>query len=399
MEPCFPPGAIVLDPVLRSAIGEVVETVVKDAYCASKGGCREFLRAPGGPQTDFFDVAMGFHRCRHLAAYLKIHNPHVNEVAVATECESKKLGLFTFPVPDIITHEPPDRLEFYEIKPNSAHGRRAADEKIDWFLAISSRHVFDLPYAPGEKFTPDLRILVWDGTWFGSPAKVRLHVFRDKKARILYEFCIEASLDTLGEMLWKQLLKAVVLALIIIILRTPKPAPTPPPELPAPIPIPIPVPIPRIPVPAFLDPAGGVVSPLRRSVGTNGANRAEDTAYVQLLLGHWLSRRGFIPPAVDGIVGGETIGAIRFAQEEIFGRQVDDLVEPGGRTIGRLEQDHWAAVVESVVLGFDAPLEGELTTEDNEEGFHVAYLPEEAIARSAQDYADAVFATAQEMRG
>lgn len=396
MDPCFTPGAISPNPVIRSAIGEVVEIVIKDAYCKSKGGCHEFLKAPGGQQTDFFDVAMGFSRCRHLAAYVKMHNPHVDPIALGAECESKKLGIFKFPIPDIITHEPPGRLEFYEIKPNSDSGRADADMKIDWFLTISSANIFNLPYQAGELFTPDTRVLVWDGTWFGSPAKVHLHFFRDKKARILYEFCIEANLNTLAEMLWKQLLKAVVLALIVAILRRPERVPAPPPELPAPFPVPVPVPVPRIPVPAFLSPVESVLSPLSSSVGAGGTNDAGDVSYVQYLLGHWLANRGQASISVDGIVGPVTIGAIDQAQLEIFGHVADSLVEPENQTIARLELDHWANLIAALTVDFDGPLAGDFTTEENDEGPHRGFLPDEVITVGMQDYYNAVFEAAQE---
>jgi hypothetical protein len=396
VDPCFTPGAITPSPILRSAMGEIAEIIIKRHYCREKGGCKEFLKLPGGPQTDFFDVTMGFHRCRHLAAYLKLHNPHVDEVAIAADCESKKLGIFKFPIPDIITHEPPGRVEFYEIKPNSDNGKNDADAKIDWFLALS--HVFNLPYKAGELFTPDERLLVWDGTWYGVPAKVHFHYFRDKKGRLLYELCIEASLDTLAEMLWKQLVKAVLLALIVIIIRRPRPTPSPPPELPAPVPVPIPIPVPRIPVPAFLSPVESSTSPLGQSVGTGGVNEVQDVAYAQLLLGHWLAgRTSEAPIAVDGDAGPATIGAIHAFQEAVTG-VVDDRLDPGGPAIQALERDHWSACLEAVALDFDAPLEGEFTTEENEGGPHLGFELETAVAEGAQDFLHATFSVAQEMR-
>jgi len=402
MDPCFTPGQVLLNPLATSAIGEVAEVIIKADYCAAKGGCQEFLKfPPPNPQNDFFDVAMGFSRCRHLAAYLKLHNPTVDEVAIGQNCEAKKQGIFRFPVPDIITHDlPPGRLEFYEIKPNSTSGRRGADDKVYWFLALS--HIFGLPYLAGDQYTPDKRILVWDGTWLGSPAKVHFHWFWSKKGVLLYEFCIEANLDTLLEMLWKQLIKAVILILILIILETPSPIPEPgpapglPPKIPNPFPIPAPV-----PVPAFLAPAQSMTSPLQQSVGNGparaGVNAVEDVSYVQLMLNHWLSTQGLAQLDVDGAVGPLTEGAIHSFQQQVTG--IDDgVIDAGGPAIAALEQSHWLAVLESFVYGFDGPLQGEFTTEDNDDDNLVAYTADEVNSESAQDYYDSTFQLAQDLR-
>lgn len=392
MEICFTPGEITPDPVVRAMIGEGVELVIKNRYCSDKGGCDEFLKV-NSRQTDFFDVTMGFSRCRHLASYLKMHNPHVDPVAIASECESKKQELFKFPVPDIISHEPAARREFYEIKPDSPSGRDDADKKIDWFLAISDPHIFDLPYKAGTMFSPQGELLLFDATWFGVPAKVRLRYSRDKPGRLLYKFCVEASLSLIPEVLWKHLIKLVIVAFIVIIIRrprdTPSPSPSPVPELP--LPVPIPIPIPRVPIPQFFDVIDLLGSPLVQSVGSAGVNDFNDVTYVQLMLGHWLTRRsGSAPIAVDGQVGSETIGAIEAFQSAVTG-QVDGRIDPLGPAIAELERDHWRACLEVVPLDVDIPLEGEVTTEDTEDGPQEAVDPIGAIAHGIQDYYDVTY--------
>ncbi|MGC0334661.1 hypothetical protein RKD23_007651 [Streptomyces sp. SAI-170] len=401
---CFTPGDVTSNPATRSMIGEAAEVLIKHHYCSTKGGCHEFLRFPGGPQTDFFDVSMGFHRCRHLASYLKIHNPHIDAVALASECESKKEGLFSFPIPDIITHEV-GRFEFYEVKPNSRSGEREADKKVDWFIVISDPNVFNLPYKPGQKYSPDERVLLWDGTWFSAPAKVHFHWKRTKPGVILYEFCIEASLDILVETLWKMLVKAVVLAVIVIILRQPKQEPVPTPELPAPlprIPVPIPAPVPvPVPVPSFfVDPVHTMNSPMRESVGSGGVNDPEDVRYAQLMLNQWIPRAtGLAALDVDGLVGPLTIEAIHTFQEIMTG-VVDDRLDAGGTGIRTLEADHWVSLVASVPMGFDNPLEGDFTTEEaGEEGPLLGIDPEAVLAEAMQDYFDTAYTSAGSLEG
>lgn len=182
VERCFTPREAGLAIALSSKFGFLVEEwFVKPDYCFSKGGCKEFLTISESPdQIDFFDVNTGTTRCRYMAAFIRLHNPNVDEILIATSCEIKKgedrKG--TFPVPDIITHDAPARLEFYELKPNSDSGKEAGREKIENFKIICQLH--NLPYAVGRLYNPDRRILIWDGTWFGSPVKARLHFFREE---------------------------------------------------------------------------------------------------------------------------------------------------------------------------------------------------------------------------
>jgi hypothetical protein len=54
--------------------------------------------------------------------------------------------------------------------------------------------------------------------------------------------------------------------------------------------------------------------PIERSVGQGGVNIKGDVIFVQLLLNDWRARNGMVRIEVDGLVGPETIGAIRSIQ-------------------------------------------------------------------------------------
>jgi hypothetical protein len=365
---------------LQSAFGEVVEMFVKSDYCSTKGGCQEFL-SPGTTQTDFFDVAMGFARCRHLAAYLKMHNPHVDEILLASQCETKKDSGKHFPVPDVITHEPPDRAEFYEIKPNSTSGKAKGVEKIVWFEIVCTNE--SLPYVAGTIYDPDQRVLVWDGTWLGSPVKVRLHWFRDRDALIVYELCFEVSADTFAEMLIKALLKMVVAALIVLLLPVAAGAA----------------------VVASLD---GVTSPMGQPVGPDDPSEAADVAYAQLLLNDARGRDGLGLIAIDGDV--TSIGSAITDFQEARGLEVDGRLEPGGVTLLALEGEHLSAAADAASIATadlgetflppEVELLEEAPDEDEEEppATELATLDlDEALAPVPQEHLDALMEAAREL--
>jgi hypothetical protein len=321
MEKCFTlEGGTPSARQLASKFGFVVEWFVKDDYCVAKGGCREFIALPATKdQVDFFDVNAGTTRCRYLASFLKVHNPGINEIALATLCEARKDPDGSFPVVDIITHDPPNRLEFYELKPNSSNGIFKGRKKLGDFHALTG--VFSTaPYIPGDQYSPNRRILVWDGTWFTVPTKVRLHFFRTDPGQLLYELCVEVSAQTVNETVAKLLIKAVVAALILLLLPV----------------------------------AGGVVvlaanvkSPMNDSVGTNGTNQPADVIYVQRLLSDWRIHNNLPAIGVDGLVGSETIGAIHRFQTDVTGI-VDDRVDPNGAAIQALQQKHLQGLVADI---------------------------------------------------
>jgi peptidoglycan hydrolase-like protein with peptidoglycan-binding domain len=84
--------------------------------------------------------------------------------------------------------------------------------------------------------------------------------------------------------------------------------------------------------------------PIRQSVGSGGRNLRGDVYYVQFLLCDYRCRNFVHPIKVDGIVGPETIGAIRAAQQDFAGT-VDGRVDPKGPMITALERAHLAGII------------------------------------------------------
>jgi hypothetical protein len=214
MEICLVPSEV-LGPQHPAVpvIGEIVEIVIRRDYCRSKGGCQEFL-APGSTQTDFFDIGMGFSRCRQMVAYLGLHNPGIDTALIATQCELKKDSDKAFPVPDIITHELPDRTEFYEIKPNSTSGVGKGIDKILWFEIICDSEI--MPYIAGTEYDPDRKITLYGGRYVGNPVRISLHFKRDRPGLLVYDFCIDISQESISEALFFALLALMVAILIAV---------------------------------------------------------------------------------------------------------------------------------------------------------------------------------------
>src|SRR5438067_1361362 len=375
-ERCFVPSEANVPERLQMAFGDLVELFVKADYCLTKGGCQEFL-VPSTAQTDFFDIAMGFSRCRHLGAYLKLHNPALDEVRLTTQCETKKDSHKHFPVPDIITHEPPDRTEFYEVKPNSPSGKSKGRDKIAWFQIICTDE--SLPYVVGRQYDPDRRVVVWDGTWFGNPAKVRLHWFSEADGLIVYELCIEASLETLAEALVKLLIRAAVAAALALLL-------------------------PLIVGPAVLAQAD-LTSPLAEPVGPDDANAPADVAYAQLMLNGWRARNGFDPVPVDGQFA--SLGSAIADFQGAAGLEADGRLDLGGSTIRGLEADHFASLAQAVEAGEGLaeptlPPEPELIAEPADEDEAptdevVAIDPAQVVREELQAQLDDLHAAAAEL--
>lgn len=302
-------------------IGEIVEIVIRRDYCRSKGGCQEFL-APGSTQTDFFDVGAGFSRCRLMVAYLGLHNPGIDTTLIATQCEQKKDSGKAYPVPDIITHEPPERTEFYEIKPNSDDGKAAGRDKIAWFTIICDQEL--MPYTAGTQYAPDKKITLYGGRYVGNPVRISLHFTLQQPGLLVYDFCVDVSRESITE----AFAMALIVALIAILIALSEGA---------------------ILIPAFAQ----AISPMRGTVGAGGANDGNDVAYVQTLLNDWRDRSGLALLAVDGRSGPQTIAAIRDFQTVSTG-QVDGRLDRAGPAITALEQDHLTAAATNAAPAVEA---------------------------------------------
>ncbi|MFF7249218.1 hypothetical protein ACFZBU_35530 [Embleya sp. NPDC008237] len=319
VQQCFTPSQAGVHIRLTQVFGRIAEWFIRQEYCLAKGGCSEFLTLPGGPQTDFFDENAGTTRCRYLAAFLKFHHPALDEIFVAQTCEIRKRDDDDegekFPVPDIITHDPAaGRREFYEVKPNSQSSKSKGRVKLNAFQAmvdfLRTTSVPTMKYDRGTLFDPDRSILLWDGTWFGSPVQVFFHFFREEEGLLVYEVCVKVTGQLLAEVFVKALIKLAVLAVLSL----------------------------------FVPVAGGVVvlaenSPLEDSVGNGGGNGTQDTRYVQALLNDWRGNNGRGLIGLDGLVGNETIGAITDFQTTVT-HIVDGRVDVGGAAMTALEQAH-----------------------------------------------------------
>ncbi len=87
---------------------------------------------------------------------------------------------------------------------------------------------------------------------------------------------------------------------------------------------------------------------MHASVGDGGKNQSADVRYVQFLLSdHLASGDEGARLQVDGICGPKTREAIKRFQQGQLGF-ADGRVDPGGPTIRRLQQLHFAALARSI---------------------------------------------------
>ncbi|MEU6985982.1 peptidoglycan-binding domain-containing protein [Streptomyces sp. NPDC046324] len=315
-------------------VGLVVEWVVRLEYCFSKGGCNPYQR--GGTGTDFFDEASDTTRCRFLASFLAAHNPGVDEGFISHSCEVRKKPVDRgddenerFAVPDIITHEPGVRMEFYEIKPNSDFGRTAGREKIETFLSlmdfISANDPNFARYEKGKMFDPDRTITFYQRNYLGIiPCRVSLHYRRATEPEIaqglvVYEICVEVD----GELL-EALAKAILVSAVIAALAA----------------------LAAIAIAIFG--GGGVLvpavlafgSPLSGSVGPDGGNEPQDVRYVQALLNDWRGTTGGSLVSIDGSFSEEIASALSDFQQAAGLEDTAGNLTPGDVTETELESTH-----------------------------------------------------------
>ncbi len=316
---CLVPSEAVGDNGILSVFGEFVEIFVRSDYCISKGICEPFNPSSPRPTTDFFDYQSGTHRCTALSKFLGSHHPSVDPT-LGRQCLLAKKG-FRFPVPDMITYQPPLRTEFYEIKPNSAAGHRDGQDKINWFDII--RRDYGLPYVAGTQYSPNGKELIWDGNWMGVPTKVYLRWRRDLPGLIVYEVCIELS--SLAEWLAKSLLKGVVVAALLLLILNPVAAAGATAAAAAA----------RL---LYLQVGSNMLS---AAVGDNQPNLGNDVWYIQIFLNDWRGRHGLPLIQVSDTLTftDETQKAIHEFQEAVTGR-VTGFIEPGGPEILALEEEH-----------------------------------------------------------
>lgn len=182
-----------------SAFGAVAERVILADYLREVGRTTVFPASP----KDFMDFSAGFGSSALYAAFLAANNPKLNTIALANLSVGGMLK-----IPDLMTHDPGTRTEFYEIKPNSISGRLAGSTKLATIDALMIFH--SLVYTPGIKYSPNKRINIFSGTPLGYRLDVFFHFQRIAPGLIVYDICAEGDLKELG--------LAALLAILAIIL-------------------------------------------------------------------------------------------------------------------------------------------------------------------------------------
>jgi hypothetical protein len=208
-------------------------------------------------------------------------------------------------VPDLVTHDPPQRTEFYEIKPNSPDGRLAGLIKIAELDALM--HFSSLPYRPGTIYSPHKRLLLFTGILLGKSLTAAFVFRRVSPGLIVYYLCAEGDLvESVAR------IAVVVTGIIVIILigsRLPKSG-------------------------AIPAPSGSPLLAIQSNVGRGGINHADDVGVVQFLLNLARVREKSAQLAMDGIAGPKTNAAILEYQQKHH-LPPDGRVDPGAPTLLR----------------------------------------------------------------
>jgi hypothetical protein len=185
---CKPISAVVGDTV-ASALADRVEAHIRAKYCASKGGC-DF--ASGGGK-DFADERRGVPTVQRYIGFLSANNPHVDSAALQRHFLEALPGLSrddrARKVPDLMTHDPPTRMEYYEIKPNSVKGRSEGEKALLMIETFLLSH--DLHYVPGRLFKLDDSTVFFRQSLGLFEVEISIHFFAAKDGLILYEMCTE----------------------------------------------------------------------------------------------------------------------------------------------------------------------------------------------------------------
>jgi hypothetical protein len=160
---------------------------------------------------DFVDFSHGFGNTPLVIAFLKANNPSlsVSQMAVLSAAGLLKIA-------DIITHDPPFRTEFYEIKPNSVDGVPAGRIKVASIGALMAK--FPLPYLPGTQYARDTKIKIFTGNPLGSRLEICFHFMWIQPGLIVYEICAEGDLEELGLKGLVAIMAATLVTLMVEIL-------------------------------------------------------------------------------------------------------------------------------------------------------------------------------------
>jgi peptidoglycan hydrolase-like protein with peptidoglycan-binding domain len=299
------------DDSLARRAGHAVELLIHYHYCGSNIIECGIYPLPGA--MHFFDLAIGLHRCDLLGGFLGTMNPGYNGFATSQQCKARKPDpKGAFKIPDIVSHRATEEIfEFYEVKPNSAPGIAAGQEKVGFFTDLCKN---TLPYHAGTLYTGGSEIF-WNGTYLGSPLVLEVQWVLNQPGLLVYDICGRVDRETLKDMLKAGLLKAFIIAVVAMLAAA-------------------------LRAPGFrIPPVGTPVVALAQPVGPQQANLTADVTFVQHLLNDWRGRSGLESIAVDGLPGPETNGAIIDFQTTVTG-VVDGVISAAGPAIAALEHQH-----------------------------------------------------------
>ena len=201
---CIAPSEI-LTGATASSFGAVAESIIDSDYLTKVGRTTVFPAST----KDFIDFSHGFGNTPLVIAFLKTNNPglSVSEMALLSAAGLLKIA-------DIITHDPPFRTEFYEIKPNSIDGVTAGRIKVASIGALMVK--FAMPYLPGTQYAPNTKVKIFSGNPLGCRLELFFHFMWLQPGLIVYEICAEGDLEKLG----LKVLIAIIAATIVTLLIT-----------------------------------------------------------------------------------------------------------------------------------------------------------------------------------
>lgn len=199
--------------VMGDVIDALAEKKILDHYCRNQGFNQFTSIFPNRnfDQTQIFEDVRGLNTMM-LIAFLKLNNPAVNEVSLATQATMAGGGIKN---PDFWTHSPArPAMEFYEIKPNSTSGVAKGTEKVAKLeiMCLDNK----LPYIPGVNYSPDEDEVLWIENKGFIVTTISLHWVRKGPGLLVYEICKESRLRSpVPQKVVKAIEDAAMLALML----------------------------------------------------------------------------------------------------------------------------------------------------------------------------------------
>jgi hypothetical protein len=303
---------------LAVAFGLAVEPIIRADYLKHVGR-RSFFPTQ---DKDFADIHSGFSNTTLYISFIKANNPQMSPSQLLSLSAQSLLK-----IPDLLTHDDPRRLEFYEIKPNSVTGRQAGIDKISQIGALYDS--FSLPYRPGTIYNPNVTIRLFEGDFSVGHVTSDLHIKRLQKGLIVYELC--RNDPPLKARVFETIIENVMCAVIIAMIGAHR----------------------AIDVTAVS--ASHSVLPtslfgIAGSVGAGGQNHSRDAGIVQFLVNEANQNNGSTPLKIDGIVGPKTIAAIQTFQRS-NNAVTDGRADPNGTTMRLLN----GFITETIRFGLMPP--------------------------------------------